>query len=105
MEVISCRDCANFEERRDIDNVVLCKKNRRPHVCCEDFKPMDESFNNRLYYRFCVDCTYFEDVNETPLCAKNHIPGVACEEFTDRYEKARALQIVSLAEATLNQAP
>jgi len=103
MEIRSCRDCANFEERRDIDNAVLCKKNRGLYVCCEDFKPIDESINeNRLYHRFCLDCTNFEDVNETPVCAENHIPGVACEEFTDRYEKARSLQAVSLAESNFN---
>jgi hypothetical protein len=103
MEMRSCRDCSNFEERRDIDNAVLCKKNRRPYVCCEEFKPRDENINeNRLYYRFCLDCANFEDVNEVPLCAKNRIRGVACEEFTDRYEKVRALQAVSLAESNLN---
>jgi len=90
MEIRSCRDCSNFEERRDIDNAVLCQKNRRPYVCCEDFKPRDESITeNRLYQRFCLDCANFEDVNQTPLCAKNRIPGVACEEFTDRYEKLK----------------
>jgi len=87
MVIRICRDCTNFEDRRDIDGAALCKKKRGPYVCCEDFDPIDETVNeNRLYYRFCLECTNFEDVNGAPLCTKNHTAGVACEEFIDRFE-------------------
>jgi len=83
-----CRDCANFEDRRDIDGAALCKKNQGPYICCEDFESVDEDIcEDRLYYRFCRHCTNFEEVNDTPSCSENHTPGVACEEFTDRFEK------------------
>jgi len=88
MAIRFCRDCANFEERRDIDGNVLCAKNLGPYICCEEFEPRDASINvNRLYNRFCVECANFEDVNGIPLCAKNHTPRVACDEFKSRFEK------------------
>jgi len=88
MEITFCRDCANFEDRRDIDNATLCKKKQGPYVCCEDFEPVDESIDeDRLYYRFCLECKNFYDVNGIPVCGKNHTPGVACQEFVDRFEK------------------
>ena len=88
MIVKFCRDCANFEDRRDIDGTALCAKNMGPHVCCEEFEPMDENINaNRLYDRFCTECANFEDINGIPLCAKNHTPGIACNEFKSRFEK------------------
>jgi len=83
-----CRDCANFEDRRDIDGVALCKMNIGPYVCCEEFEPGHEIINaNGLYNRFCVECANFEDVNGTPLCAKNHTPKIACDAFQSRLEK------------------
>jgi len=83
-----CRDCANFEDRRDIDSIALCAKNAGPYVCCEEFLPKNPSISeNRLYYRFCSECVNFEDVDGTSVCAKNHTPGVACGSFIDRFEK------------------
>lgn len=88
MVIKFCRDCANFEDRRDIDGTTLCAKYIRPYVCCEEFEPRYESINaNKLYDRFCVECINFENVNEIPLCAKNHTPGVACDEFKNKFEK------------------
>jgi len=87
----SCRDCSNFEERRDVDNAVLCKRRIGPYTCCEEFEPRDERLNvNRLYHRFCVECANFEDVNGIPICAKNRGPGVACEAFASRLKKLNA---------------
>jgi hypothetical protein len=78
----SCRDCANYEERRDIDGTSLCANNIGPYVCCEEFVPRDETLNhNRFYNRFCVECANFEDVAGGVLCAKNHTPGNGCESF------------------------
>lgn len=88
MEIRFCKDCANFEDRRDMDGAALCKKNQGPYVCCEEFEPKDLSINeDRLYYRFCSECTNLEDVKGTAVCAKSHTTGVACEEFIDRFEK------------------
>jgi len=88
-----CRDCANFEDRRDIDGVALCRKSRGPYVCCEEFELRDNDVNeNRLYHRFCLECANFENVNGTSVCAKNHNPGVACEEFTERLEKLNGIR-------------
>lgn len=88
MMAVFCRDCANFEDRRDIDGFVLCAKNIGPHVCCQEFEPKDESTNeNRLYNRFCVECTNFDNATGFPLCAKNHTPGVACDGFKSKIEE------------------
>jgi len=84
----SCRDCANYEERRDIDGTSLCAKNIGPYVCCEEFVPRDETLNhNRFYNRFCVECENFEDVAGVVLCAKNHTPGKGCDSFKSRMVK------------------
>ncbi len=87
MTLASCRDCENFEDRRDMDGVALCADNIGPYVCCDEFEPRDENLNgNRLYNRFCLECASFEDVDGTPICAKNHRPRIACDVFTDRFE-------------------
>jgi len=88
-----CRDCANFEDRRDIDGVALCKRNHGPYVCCEEFEPRDENINgDRLYNKFCLECANFQEIDDTPICAKNHTPGVSCEEFIDRFEVLNAIR-------------
>ena len=88
MLVKSCRDCANFEERRDVDRIALCSENVGPYVSCEEFQPRDEMVNTKKFYsKFCIECANFEDVNGIPLCARNHTPGAACEQFKDRFEK------------------
>jgi hypothetical protein len=93
MVIRSCRDCANFEDRRDIDGVAICALHSGPYVCCEEFEPRDKSINaNRIYNRFCVECANFEDVNGIPICAKIHTPGVACDGFKSRLEKANETQ-------------
>jgi len=93
MVVRFCRDCANFEDRRDIDGIALCAKNIGPYLCCEEFESRDVSINeNRLYYRFCSECTHFQDINGALLCAKNHSLEVACEEFVDRFEKLNVIR-------------
>jgi len=91
MPIKFCRDCANFEERRDVDGTVLCAKNVGPYVSCEEFEPRDEIINTKKFYnQFCVECVNFEDVNSIPLCAKNHTPGIACAQFRNRFEKLKA---------------
>ena len=88
-----CRDCANFEDRRDIDCTALCAKNMGPYICCEEFEPKHESITeNRLYNQFCVECANFEDIEGHSLCAKNHTPNVACDGFESRFEKLNVKQ-------------
>lgn len=92
-KIRSCRDCANFEDRRDIDRVAICALNNGPYVCCEEFEPIDKSKNaDNLYNRFCVECANFEDVNGIPICAKVHTPGVACDGFKSRLEESKEIQ-------------
>ncbi|MCX8170895.1 MAG: hypothetical protein N3E47_02825 [Candidatus Bathyarchaeota archaeon] len=88
MSIRLCRDCANFEERRDIDGAVLCMKNHNPKIWCEDFEPKDGGVNKRrLYMMSCPECVNFEDNDGYPICARGHKPGVACEDFMDRFRK------------------
>ncbi|MCS7120766.1 MAG: hypothetical protein RMJ07_05830 [Nitrososphaerota archaeon] len=88
MNIRFCRDCTNFEERRDIDGTTLCMKNHEPKVLCEDFAPRDCGVNKRrLYLMSCPECVNFEAINGYPLCAKGHKPGDACEDFIDRFRK------------------
>ncbi len=86
-----CRDCYNFEDRRDIDGTVVCAKNHSPGVCCEDFVVRDEGLREtRLNVRFCSECIHFEDredIDGNALCARNHNPGVGCEDFVDKLEE------------------
>ena len=54
MVIASCRDCANFEDRRDIDGVALCARNAGPYVCGDDFQPKHETMkpdrpSNRIH--------------------------------------------------------
>ncbi len=86
-----CRDCANFEERRDVDDTVLCRKNAGPYMCCENFEPKDKNINTRrLYHKSCAECINFEEINGLPICAKSRGPGVACQGFKSRFERLKA---------------
>lgn len=83
-----CLECKNFEDRSEIDGNVVCAKNHRPGVSCDDFR--DKFINIRAARsktRFCLECENFEDRGEIDgavLCAKLHCPGVRCEDFDDR---------------------
>ena len=88
MRIESCRDCANLEDRRDIDKVALCAMHHGPSVCCQEFKPKNENVDpNRAYDRFCVNCANFEEIDGIPLCAKEHRPGIACGGFNSKIEQ------------------
>jgi hypothetical protein len=89
----SCRDCANYEERRDIDGTSLCAKNVGPYMCCEEFVPRDGTLSlNRFYSRFCIECENFEDVAGVALCAKNHTPGISCNSFRNIMDELNGTQ-------------
>ncbi len=101
-KIRSCRDCANFEDRRDIDRVAICALHNGPHVCCEEFKPVDEEKNpETLYNRFCVDCANFEEANGISVCAKHHSPGVACDGFKSRLLQSKSAQQNNLMKAAI----
>jgi hypothetical protein len=101
-KIKSCRDCANFEDRRDIDKVAICALHNGPHVCCEEFKPRDESKNpDNLYNRFCAECANFEDINGIQVCAKIHTPGIACDGFKSRLKESSTIQQNNLMKTTL----
>ena len=97
-----CRDCANLEDRRDIDSVAMCGKNHGPYITCEDFELKDAHKNEgRLYYNYCPECVNFEDINDTPICAKNHTPGVACDDFSDNFLEKSGVKQNNLMKTTL----
>ncbi len=97
MEIKFCRDCANFEERRDIDNAVLCKNHQGPYVNCRDFKPLDKNLNEeKMDNLFCLNCKNFQEIYEFTVCARNHIPGIACPRFTDKSEKSNVVKLNDL---------
>jgi hypothetical protein len=79
MEIESCRDCANFEDRRDIEGVATCAMHHGPSVCCPEYRPRNKKTNeNKLYNRFCLKCANFENVDGISICARHHRPGIAC---------------------------
>ncbi len=87
MDIESCRDCINFEDRRDMEKVALCAMHYGPSVCCPEFKPRNKkAATNRLYNRFCLKCANFENVDGVAICAKDHRPGIACGSFRNRNE-------------------
>ena len=91
MSIESCRDCANFEDRRNIEGVALCAIHRGPSVCCPEFNPKGEKINARkLYDKFCLNCVNFENVDGIAVCARDHRPGIACSGF--RSKSARRSQ-------------
>jgi len=100
-----CKECYNFEDRRDIDGTVLCAKNHVPGVCCEDFIVRDERLKEtRLNIRFCSECANFEDrgnIDGTVICARNHIPGISCEDFVDRLEKLTKIRTQNHIKTTI----
>ena len=88
----SCGDCANIEDRRDIDRVALCALHHGPSVCCQEFKPRGVEIDpNDSHDKFCVNCANFEEIDGTPICAREHRPGVACNGFNGDAEKLRSL--------------
>jgi len=57
-----CWNCYNFEDRRDIDGVVLCAKGHTPGTTCEEFAEReDKLIEIRLNGHFCWNCCNFED--------------------------------------------
>ena len=84
----SCRDCANLDDRRNLDKVALCALHHGPSVSCPEFKPKNESVDiTLLYEQFCVNCANFEEVDGIPLCGRDHRPGIACGGFNPKIEQ------------------
>jgi hypothetical protein len=100
MMIRFCKDCANFEDRRDIEGVCVCTKNHEPHICCEQFDPKESVKGYRLYNMFFSQCISFEDINDTPIC-KNNYPGIACDEFVERIRELQGTNQKNLMKTTL----
>lgn len=85
-----CWNCYNFEDRRDIDGVVLCAKGHAPRTPCEDFVEREEPVKIGSNSRLCLNCRNFEDRRETDealLCARGHCPEGSCEDFINKGRK------------------
>jgi hypothetical protein len=83
-------DCANFEDRRDIEKVAICAMHYGPSVCCPEFKPRNKKTDaDKLYNRFCLNCANFENVDGIPICARDHRPGIACSAFRSKKPEKR----------------
>jgi hypothetical protein len=88
----SCRDCANLEDRRDIEGVALCAMHHGPSVSCQEFKPKNLNVNTEGGdKKFCLNCVNFEEIGGTPICARDHRPGIACGAFKSREEEKLAV--------------
>ena len=88
MAVRSCRDCANYEERRDIDGTSLCARRSGPYVCCEEFRLKDVTLDGgKFFNRFCVECANFEFIAKVGSCSKKHTPGIGCDLFRRKMDK------------------
>jgi hypothetical protein len=80
-----CRDCANFEERRDIDGIALCMMHEGPLMCCPEFRPRKKKTDKENYCdMFCLNCLYFENIDGISICSKHQRPVVACSAFKAR---------------------
>jgi hypothetical protein len=78
----SCKDCANFEDRRNIEGIALCANNRGPGVSCPQFKPLEKVRDAEIVdWGFCIECKNFQVIQGKPLCANRNYPGVTCEMF------------------------
>lgn len=98
-----CRDCANFEERRDIGGFIFCAKNTEPHASRPEFEPKLESANqNRLYNRFCVECNKLDNETGFPLCVKIHTPRVAFDGFKNKIEEPNMTRQSNHMKTSLN---
>jgi hypothetical protein len=93
LETESCRDCENFEDRRDIEKVAICAMHYGPSVCCPEFKHRTKEIDeNKSYNRFCLNCANSENVDDILICAKDHRPGTACAAFR---KKSGAIEITA----------
>jgi hypothetical protein len=91
MSIESCRDCANLEDRRDIEGVALCAMHHGPSVCCQEFKPKNASVNpDNVHERFCLNCANYDEIEGVPVCARDHRPGRACGAFKRKPTKITA---------------
>ncbi|MEM1547303.1 MAG: hypothetical protein QXP91_12705 [Candidatus Methanomethylicia archaeon] len=83
-----CLECKNFEDRMEIDGVVLCIKGHHPHIACPEFQEKFEGVKaTASKTRFCIECKNFEDrmdIDGCVLCARGHYPRVSCPEFQPR---------------------
>ncbi|MGB9714390.1 MAG: hypothetical protein ACPLZC_05355 [Candidatus Bathyarchaeales archaeon] len=85
MRMRFCLECKNFEDRNEIDGVVLCARGHNPGTSCFDFQSKFEKLEETVSKtRFCLECNNFEEIDGVAVCARGHRPGVSCPEFQDR---------------------
>jgi hypothetical protein len=82
IQVESCRDCLNLEDRRFIDNVAFCAMRHGPSVTCPEFisKNGRSTVDNESDL-FCINCAHYEDIKGVAICNRDHQPGIACGAF------------------------
>lgn len=77
MQLESCKDCQNLEDRRDIDKVALCVMHHGHLVSCLEFKPKNQAVSLKdVHEQFCVNCANYEAVNGVPVVAKTAVPAL-----------------------------
>ena len=82
-----CLECKNFEDRKEIDDIVMCARGHRPGVSCPEFQDKFEGLRKTASKtRFCLECKNFEEIDGIVICARGHRPGVSCLDFQDRVE-------------------
>jgi len=83
-----CLECKNFEDRNEIDGVVLCARGHEPEIACPDFQDRYEELRKTASKtRFCYECKNFEDrieIDGNVVCDREHEPGISCPDFQDR---------------------
>jgi hypothetical protein len=83
-----CIECKNFEDRMEMEEVVVCAKGHSPGIACPDFQDRFEGARSTASRtRLCIECKNFEDrtdIEGVVVCAKGHTPGVSCPDFQDR---------------------
>ena len=83
----SYKDCANLEDRRDIDRVALCALHHGPSVGCPEFNARSGNVNAKdSHENFCMNCASFEEIGGVAICAREHRPWVACAGFDSKAE-------------------
>jgi hypothetical protein len=85
MQIESCKDCLNLNDRRSIDNAAFCAIHHEPSLGCQEFKAKPNLPKPRTpQAQFCVNCLNFDCVDDVPLCTKNHRSGIGCYAFQKR---------------------
>jgi hypothetical protein len=84
---VLCGNCRHFEDRYEIEGVVLCHVGRLIEPYCENFsskKDRSRLLDGEPSIGFCWNCRYFEDRRDrdgSVMCALGRNREVYCEAF------------------------